>query len=275
MLASIWLKSMHSSRTTGFCCSRGLLQSRHVFCRSRGLPQSRTVAVAVMTSIFDKLLYEVAETIGPHKGNPEISRHHFDHRASVWRGPLSEWWPPASAWRGPLSEENVCNAAAHKTMYVGLTTKSKTGAKKYIFQEEYNLPGGRHLWIYRHCSGKSNLIIRPVPPSPEIHVVMKGFPPDRQGFRCKGMQITAVAEDDRTIISELITENCHAAKFKQAVKRKCIELGQCTESTDLTIYHDNVIMSSRMMLEADFRPTRRRRQIDLFPIIAAGDIERP
>ena len=225
-----------------------------------------------MESIFDD--YEMAET------------------SDLQWNPTESVWPHASEWQGPLSHINVIRAREHLPLFApgsGPASNTENASysiyqENYTFKEECNLPGGRYLWIYTHSSGMMNLIIRPVPPSPEIHVELKIPNKHEYEARCldpmrnrdhNGFIITAVAEDDRTIISRFVTRDLPVLDFKRAVKRKCIELGQCTESTDLTIYHDNVIMSSRMMLESDFRPTRRSRQIDLFPIIAAGDIERP
>ena len=267
----IWFKSMQSSMTTF------------------PLPQSRTLAAVAdrssldssscssMESIFDD--YEMAET------------------SDLQWNPTESVWPHASEWQGPLSHINVIRAREHLPLFApGSGPASNTENASYsIYQENYtfkdacNLPGGRYLWIYTHSSGMMNLIIRPVPPSPEIHVELKIPNKHEYEARCldpmrnrdhNGFIITAVAEDDRTIISRFVTRDLPVLDFKRAVKRKCIELGQCTESTDLTMYdEDNVILCDTKILRPGRLHCRRYRLqnhlIYSFPRIAVGDFERP
>ena len=180
--------------------------------------------------------------------------------------PEVPFWPPAASWRGPLQMETVENIKNHNTIFIGYFGRwtrvdSKT-AMKYYFVNAYTTDSGIPLmWLYTHCSLKTNIIIRQVLPSPEIHVAIKS--------RNDVTTATAVAENDRTILEMTVTEDVRCAEFKRAVKKKCVEENLCTNQTDLTIYYENVLMSSNVKFRRDHDNKKRHRPLP--KIIAAKD----
>jgi hypothetical protein len=165
--------------------------------------------------------------------------------------------PAASDWRGPLESKSVEMCFRHQAIFVGLFT---TVARKYNFVREYSTGSGTLIaWLYARRLGQPFLLIRKVLPSPEIHIVMT---------KCDGgTKVTAVAEDDRSILEIIVTEDVRCAEFKSAVKRKCIEQALCTHQTNLTMYHDNALMSSSLKLRKDHDPKKRYNRLP--KIIAA------
>jgi len=193
-------------------------------------------------------------------------------------------------WRGPLTAKNMEQVRQFLPIHV-----KAYGGKKYTFEGEYGYPGGRTTWCYHHCSGKSMLLIRKVLPSPEIHVVMQSYFPDWRtedsGFTIGRNEVagvykvlsgsgepmyltdpctklTAVAENHRSIMTYFVTQDQRCGHFKDCVKSHCVAQGLCTRQTNLTIYFDNVIMSSSMWLHRNAEDYDRRH---LPRIISAKD----
>ena len=172
----------------------------------------------------------------------------------------------AASWRGPLQMETVEKINNHNTIFIGyfgrMNHLNNTSVKKYFFKHAYTTDSGIPImWLYTHCSGKTNLIIREVLPSPEIHVVIKS----RHGVTF----VTAVAENDRTILEMTVTEDVRCGEFKRAVKKKCVQDGLCTNQTNFTIYYENVLMPSNVMLRKDH--DNKKRRLPPPKIIAAKD----
>ena len=181
--------------------------------------------------------------------------------------------PPVCGWRA-LTASTM--ERVRKFLHIHVTAY---GMRKYTFKSYHyhhapgtdNLNWGcRRTWCYEHCKGKSTLLIRQVPPSPEIHAVMKPYFDEWDGKRNKrlGSTVAAVAENERTILTYFVRKDRPCGHFKDLVKRRCVELGICTHQTHLTIYWDNVPMHSNMMLRKNPDEYHRHR---LPKIIYAAD----
>jgi len=176
---------------------------------------------------------------------------------------------PGLNWMGPLPATTM--ERVRKFLPINVLSRM------YIFQSWHyqrcsdkakRYWGGRTTWCYQHCSGSHRLglpvilLIRKVLPSPEIHVVMQPWRRSLTDFVDRrtthnvvsfpdgehGTELTAVAENDRHILTDFVDNDKPCGYFLRRVKERCIEIGMCTRQTNLTIYWDNVPMSPDMML---------------------------
>jgi hypothetical protein len=181
----------------------------------------------------------------------------YEVKELPWTHPIEFYVYTGDSWKGewygPLSQKNVERCFKEQDIFTGLTSPGMNSQRMYNFVKAYKDDDGNVLtWRYKHCSNKSALLIRPVQPSPEIHVVMK-----KQWFG--GTKVTAVAENDRSILEWLVTEDVRIGEFKTAVMKRCVEEGLCTRQSVLTMYCDNALVSSNMILRADYDGQKRRR----------------
>lgn len=175
---------------------------------------------------------------------------------------------PQSAWKGPVAATSINVCRRHEVLFIGGFGDVREGAqrknaKKYYFALEWRSASGAPLWRYKHCSGSHELILRQVRPSPEIHLQMTAV--------ADGTKVTAVAEDGRTILEKIVTRDERLQQFKAAVHKRCVELDLCTHQTDLTVYHDNVLLTSNTMLKKEFKKNKKNR---LPNVIEAPDFDR-
>jgi hypothetical protein len=169
---------------------------------------------------------------------------------------------PAGKWMGPISSELARNMErGEKHLWFGGFGSDGSGTakpKKYQLVEEHSHDDGSfHMWRYAHCSRTYEVLIREVPKSPEIHLHLQDV-----GL---GTRVTAVAEDGSGILVKLVHHDERLTDFKREVKSTCCQLGLCTMSTDLTIYLDNVLLTSNTMLRAEFSLNKKNRMPRVFP----------
>jgi hypothetical protein len=237
-------------------------------CRKRGTLQLVHMAVAggrrrQNAAVFDDpvdVVHEVA--LAPWSGGPL--------QAMNWN-PYTSVWPVARDWKGPLSQENVDKAREHQLMHTRFGSGHVNSLKKYFFEAEYNYEG-ETMWVYKHCKSVEMIIIRPIQESPEIHAYIRQIP--------GGIKITAVAEDQSTILEQLIYEDERAKFFKAAVHIRCVHLNLCSDNVVLKIYLNNILMNSNLMLHSDqARRVRQRAGPDMglvgaHRVLVAHDAER-
>jgi len=248
---------------------------RRITCiRSRGHPACWT-AVAECIHCGALLRVSMANIWG-NAGSYEVA----ETRDTAWN-PHSSVWPAAREWKGPLSDMNVDKVRQHQLIWVKLTSTAVAagGARKYTFttERQYN---DYTVWTYAHCRSETVLIIRPVQPCPEVHVVMKPWPIELASdtgevVSLQRSKITAfTVEDESTIHEEIITQDVRASEFKLRVKDRLVVLNKCTRMTSLLIYFHNVPMNSNTMLHSDLRRVRARPAPVAERVIVARDIVR-
>ena len=84
-------------------------------------------------------------------------------------------------------------------------------------------------------------------------------------------RITAVAKDDSPLHEMDVTEDVRCGEFKKEVKRKCVATGMCTNQTTLTMYYQNVLMGSNVVIRKDHDDKKRQRSSQLPRVIRASD----
>jgi hypothetical protein len=166
------------------------------------------------------------------------------------------WKQPMAAWR-PVPKEAAATCQKRETLFVGgfgAATKGPTKApKKYHYRGTFTHPDGSfRAFKYSHCHGTHRILIRKVQPSPEIHLHMQ---PMRQG----GVEVTAVAENGCAILEFLVLEDVRFQQWRGAVKLAMVQLELCTRQTDLTIYHDNILMTSNTIIRCDWIANNKNR----------------
>ena len=168
---------------------------------------------------------------------------------------------PAHEWCGPLSKDVLGKCRGHHTLHIGHTRPGGSGnPKKFMFQHEFVACSCSPMFHYKHCSGMYDLLIRKVRPSPEIHLHMQKH--------AEGTRVTAVAEDDLAIMEVVFTRDARCTQFKADLKNLLVLRGDCTKATVLTMYHDNILMTSNAFIRKDYKANRKNR---LPKVIVAKD----
>ena len=233
--------------------------------RNRGVVPAVAVSMSVL---FHEAVYqwEVSELVT----DPTLGR-----QAAGWYVAAEMMRQPQAAWK-PINKYTVAKCHDGKPMNIGgfggVPGMTSSHPKKYIPNGVYTHFDGSYVgWLYVHCRNTHCLIIRKVQASPEIHLEMQPRPPCPILYPCREHTtlVTAVAEDDTAIMDLLIFEDVRFQQMKAALKKKCIERGLCTQQTDLTVFHDNIPMTSNNILRAEYDANYKRNRLP--KVIASHD----